>query len=90
MSVGPQARVSGHAKDGWDTEWASRRAQEALKWLANNYPECAGSDALTPYEDAAYAAARENDRERYLEALRGYMKAGRAAALEIRRGEASA
>lgn len=36
----------------------------------------------------AYEAAVDADKVRYLEALRGYMKAGRNVALEIRKGAA--
>jgi hypothetical protein len=43
----------------WDTQWAAGLATQALMWLARNYPECAGSDALREHEDAAYGAAME-------------------------------
>ena len=55
-----------------------------MRWLAERYPECSGSEALHPFQDAAHAAAVEGDEAGYLEALRGYMRAGRDAALEIR------
>ncbi len=32
----------------WDTEWAAKKAADALRWLAENYPECAGSEELHP------------------------------------------
>ena len=89
MSVGPQARVPPHAKDGWDTEWAAQRAAEALQYLGRNYPECLGAlRVLDKHEQAAYKAAVAGDREAYLEALRGDMRAGRAVALRVRGGAA--
>jgi hypothetical protein len=73
----------------WDAEWAAERAAEALRYLGRNYPECLDAlRALDESEEAAHEAALLGDREGYLEALRGYMKAGRDAALEIRRGAA--
>ena len=72
----------------WDTGKAAELAAEALRWLGRNYPECAGAGALREPEEAAYEAAVDGDEVRYREALRGYMKAGRNAALEIRKGAA--
>jgi hypothetical protein len=73
----------------WDTEWAAARAAEALRWLGRNYPEgLENLRALDEHETAAHEAGLLGDREGYLEALRGYMKAGRDAALDIRRGAA--
>jgi hypothetical protein len=73
----------------WDTEWAAERAAEALRYLGRNYPECLENlRALDEHETAAHEAALLGDRERYLEALRGYMSAGREEALRIRRGAA--
>jgi hypothetical protein len=72
----------------WDTAWAGELASEALAYLARYYPECSGSEALRPYEDAAHEAAMDADEERCQEALRSYMKAGRDVALKIRRGAA--
>jgi hypothetical protein len=73
----------------WDTEWSVARAAEALRYLGRNFPECLGNlRVLDEHETAAHEAALLGDRERYLEALRAYMKAGRDAALEIRRGAA--
>lgn len=69
----------------WDTEWAATKASEAMQYLAASYPEASGSEALHPHQDAAHAAAVAGDREAYLEALRGYMRAGRDEALRIRK-----
>ncbi len=72
----------------WDIEKAAELAGEALAYLAHYYPECAGSEALRPYEEASHEAAMDADEERYREALRAYCKAGRDEALRIRRGAA--
>jgi hypothetical protein len=72
----------------WELEWATTKASEAMRFLAANYPEAAGSEALHPHQDAAHAAAVAGDREAYLEALRGFMRAGRDEALRTRRGAA--
>ncbi len=71
-----------------DTEWCAVRASDALRYLAVNYPECAGSEALHPHQDAAHAAAVVGDEAAYLEALRSYMRVGRSVALGMRRGAA--
>ena len=68
----------------WDTEWAAERASEALRYLAEHYPESAGSPELHPHQDAAHEAAVAGDQEAYLEALRSYMRAGRDEALRAR------
>ena len=67
-----------------DTEWAATKAVGAMRWLAERYPECAASEALHPFQDAAHLAAVAGDQEAFLEALRGYMRAGRDEALKIR------
>ena len=73
----------------WDTEWAAEKAAEALDYLGRNYPECLENlRVLDEHETATHEAAMRGDRDAYLEALRGYMNAGRDAALEIRRGAA--
>jgi len=73
----------------WDTEWAAQRAAEALRYLGRNYPECLGDlRALDEHEEAAHQAAMSGDKGAYLEALRSYCRAGRDAALRIRRGAA--
>jgi hypothetical protein len=82
-------RTGGAGVESWDTEWAAERAAEALRYLGRNYPECLDDlRILDEHETAAHEAALLGDREGYLEALRAYMKAGRDAALEIRRGAA--
>lgn len=68
-----------------NSEKAAELAGKALAYLARHYPEFAASEALGPYEEAAYEAAMDADEERYREALRAYCRAGRDAALEIRR-----
>jgi len=73
----------------WDTEWAAEKAAEALRYLGRRYPECLENlRVLDEHETAAHEAAILGDREGYLEALRGYMKAGRDEALRMRRGAA--
>ena len=75
--------------EAWDTEWDAERAAQALLYLGRNYPEYSeNSRVLDEHETAAHEAALLGDREGFLEALRGYMKAGRNAALEIRKGAA--
>ena len=71
-----------------DIEWAGERASEAMSYLAQHYPESSGSPELHPHQDAAHDAAVAEDEARYLEALRGYMRAGRDAALRVRKGAA--
>ncbi len=68
-----------------DVEWCAERASEALKYLAEHYPESGGSEALHPHQDAAHAAAVAGDEAAYLEALRQYMRAGRDEALRMRK-----
>ncbi len=73
----------------WDSEWAAQRAAEALRYLGRNFPECLDAlRVLDAHEDAAHQAAMRGDRDAYLAALRGYMRAGRDEALRIRRGAA--
>jgi hypothetical protein len=85
--MGVQERIVG--VEPWDTEWAAERAAEALRYLGRNFPECLENlRVLYEHEEAAHQAAVRGDRDAYLEALRGYIRAGRDAALEIRRGAA--
>ncbi len=73
----------------WDTEWAAEKAAEALRYLGRNAPEVLeNTSVLEPHEEAAYQAAVRGDEVAYLEALRCFMRAGRAEALRIRRGAA--
>ena len=69
----------------WDTEWAATKASEAMRYLAERYPESAGAPELHAYQEAAHEA---EDRDAFLEALRGYMRAGRHVALQIRKAAA--
>ena len=71
-----------------DVEWCAVKAAEAMRYLALHYPECSGSEALHPHQDAAHEAAVAGDEAGYLEALRSYMRVGRSVALGIRRGAA--
>jgi hypothetical protein len=84
-----QDRIRAVGAEPWDMDWAEVRAAEALRYLGRNYPECLENlRALDEHETAAHEAALLGNREGCLEALRGYMKTGRDAALEIRRGAA--
>lgn len=79
------ALVQPDRPEALNIERCAERASEALKFLAAFYPECSGSEVLHGYQDAAHAAAVAGDEARYLEALRGYMRAGRDEALRIRK-----
>lgn len=68
----------------WDTEWAGGMASKVLRYLAENYPECSGSEELHPYHEAVQAAEASGERPAYYEALREYVRAGRAMAVGIR------
>ena len=72
----------------WDVDWGASKASEAMRYLATNYPESGGSEALHPHQDAAHQAAVAGDREAYLEALRSYMRAGQDEALQVRKAAA--
>lgn len=72
----------------WSQEWAYEKAAQAMRYLAENYPECGGLATLDPYHDVVHEAAVAEDREAYEEALREYMRAGRREALAIRRAVA--
>jgi len=73
----------------WDTEWAAQKAADALRYLGRNFPECLENlRVLDEAEEAAHEAAMRGGRDAYLEALRGYCRAGRDEALRIRRGAA--
>lgn len=82
------AHAAGPERTGLDTEWCGVRAAEAMRYLALHYPESGGSEALHGHQEAAHRAAVAGDRDAYLEALRGYVRRGRAVALGIRKGAA--
>ena len=87
MYARPYDAAPGSVPEPWDTEWAAEKAAEALLYLGCHYPECLENlRVLAEHETAAQEAAILGDREGYLEALRGYMQAGRDEALRIRRG----
>jgi hypothetical protein len=89
VKVSRDRRTGVMGVEDWDIDWAAARAAEALRYLGTHYPECLEAlRVLDEHEMAAHEAALLGDREGYLEALRAYMKAGRDAALEIRRGAA--
>jgi hypothetical protein len=89
LNVQTTKKASAGELSPWDTEWATEKAADALRYLGRNYPECLENlRALDEHETAAYEAAMRGDREAYLEALRSYMRAGRDEALRIRRGAA--
>jgi hypothetical protein len=69
----------------WRQEWAYEKATQAIRYLADNYPECGGLEALDSYQEAVHEAAITEDPCAYEEALREYMRAGRREALAIRR-----
>lgn len=71
----------------WDIAWAATKPSEAMRYLADNYPEASGSAALHGHRDAAHAAAVAGD-DRILEALRSYMRPGRDETMRMRRGAA--
>jgi hypothetical protein len=72
----------------WSQAWALQKAAQAIHYLAQNYPECGGLEALDPYHDGVHEAAGAEDRGAYEQALREYMRAGRREALAIRRAAA--
>jgi hypothetical protein len=89
VSVHSTKKASAGEMPPWDTEWAAEKATEALRYLGRYYPECLENlRVLVEHEKAAHEAAMCGDQDAYLEALRGYMRAGRDEALRIRRGAA--
>ncbi len=40
-----------------DSEWCAVKAAETMRYLALHYPECSGSEALHPHQDAAHHEA---------------------------------
>jgi hypothetical protein len=84
-----QDRTGAVGVEPWDSDWAAARAAEALRYLGRNYPECLENvRVLDKHEETAHQAALASDEDAYLQALRGYMRAGRDEALRIRRGAA--
>jgi hypothetical protein len=82
----PTDRTAAVGVEPWDCEWAAARAADALRYLGRNYPECLENlRVLDEHEETAHRAAMRADRDAYLGALRSYCRAGRDAALEIRR-----
>ena len=69
----------------WEPQLAAARAEQAIRYLAQHYPECAGRPVLDPHRDAVHGAAVEEDMAGYEEALREFMWAGRREALSIKR-----
>ena len=69
----------------WSLEWAAERAAEAMRYLAFNCPASGGSPELHGFQDEAHAAAVAEDRDRYLAALRGYVRAGQRVERRARR-----
>jgi hypothetical protein len=72
----------------WSQEWAYEKPAQAMRYLAENYPECGDLEALDGYQEPVHEAAVAEDRGAYQEALRELMRAGRREALAIRRGAA--
>jgi hypothetical protein len=72
----------------WCQEWAYEKAAQAMRYLAEHYPECGGLEALDPYHDTFHEAAIAEDQGAYEEALREFMRGGRREALAVRRGGA--
>ena len=72
----------------WDEAHAAKLAAEALRWLAEWFPECSDAPALNAPTEAADAAAVAGEHVRYREALQSLCWAGRDEALRIRRGAA--
>ena len=67
----------------WSQRPADERAGQAVRYLAENYPECGGTEVLGPYYDAMHEAAAREVWDGYEDALRNYMRAGRRAALAL-------
>ena len=51
-------------------ESACAKAAQAIRYLADNYPECAGLEAQDPYQKAVHEAAEREVRGAYEDALR--------------------
>ena len=55
---------------GREPQLAAARAVQAIRYLAQHYPECAGRPLLDPHRDAVHGAAVDEDMAGYEEALR--------------------
>jgi hypothetical protein len=72
----------------WDEKHATKLAADALRWLAEWFPECSGALAVNAPTEAADAAAVAGEHVRYRDALRSLCRVGLDEALRIRRGAA--
>lgn len=79
----PLAR--GRTGPAWSLEWAAERAAEAMRYLAVNCLASGGSLELHSFQDETHAAAVVEDRGRYLETLRRYVRAGQRVERATRR-----
>ncbi len=68
----------------WSNERAEELTEKALRWLAQNYPECGGATSLDIYLDAVDTAAQAEDMPAYVWAMRSFVRAGKREALHIR------
>ena len=75
----------GEAGREWSLKWAETFTSKAVRWLAENFPECGGAAALDPHRAEIDAAARAEDAGAYERALRKFAKAGKCEALRLRR-----
>ena len=84
-------RREGEGGREWSLEWVESLTRKAVRWLAENFPECGGAAALDQSRAEIDAAARGEDTGAYESALRRFAKAGKREALRIRRekGEAA-
>jgi hypothetical protein len=60
----------------WDTEWAGELAEKALRYLQERHVPGADLTALEPFDEEVVAAGFAEDRHRYRQAVREYVKAG--------------
>lgn len=67
----------------WSQESVYEKAVQAVRYLAENYPECGGTEALDPYHDAVHEAAAREDWDGYVNGLRNHMRSRRRAALAL-------
>jgi hypothetical protein len=54
----------------WEPQRAAAQAEQAIRYLAQHYPGCAGLPVLDPHRDAVVGAAVDEDMAGYEEALR--------------------